>query len=433
MTLQPFGDTEKQEKHRQDKLDSDVLDLNASVETLKENVADGLPKGAATPSSILKVLPSIPFLSSRSSSEEESPEAEAGPSSSAQSSPTKDRPRHRSSIHQEASRTTEIPNPIEASKPGENTDLPPRDEKLSEREDTDLPAVEPGAGDGPEVLYGKSVVLDMAGYHSQPKDRPTTSTSSLEEGDSTPDPALTSVLINTLTDDLKSSARLLSDSSRPILHHHSASEPPMYDDDELDVKSEPDLSSLTLDDDRSVRATSEPPETPPRFPRKQPTSPTSQRPHSPGLMRAPNGTVFPSMLPQPAVMDLAWDWGGRAKGEGSSAPLEKTNGRQGEVESPPLLPERTRSESMPVRTTAPGRLKNVEENPHLFVLEMTAGRSHTFELSLCGKEGFASQGQAGVGSDLTLHATGMLTARTRKKQHSWRNVSPSSNSSKIRK
>jgi phosphatidate phosphatase LPIN len=33
-----------------------------------------------------------------------------------------------------------------------------------------------------------------------------------------------------------------------------------------------------------------------------------------------------------------------------------------------------------------GRLKNVEENPYLFVLEMDNGRSHAFELALCGEE-----------------------------------------------
>lgn len=290
----------------------------------------------------------------------------------------------------------EVPNPI-ASAEGDGADLPTRDRKLSQLDDGELPSVLPGVGDGPEVLYGKGVVLDMAGYHSQSKDQALT-----YDGSTSPIPS-GSTMIATLTEDLNLSARILLEKSRPPLPHHSASEPPLYDDDDsssdtgdADAKSEPDLSTLSLRDDRSSRATSEPPETPPRL---SPVSTLSRgRPNSPHLIRTPNGTLFPSMLPQPAVMDLAWDWGGR--------PKVKQAARDGEIGSPPLvpIPDRVRSESMPIKQTRPaGRLQNVEENPFLFVLEMGEGRGHTFELSLCGSEGYSLKGEATV-SLYFLHA-----------------------------
>jgi hypothetical protein len=43
----------------------------------------------------------------------------------------------------------------------------------------------------------------------------------------------------------------------------------------------------------------------------------------------------------------------------------------------------------------PGKLKNDEDDPYLFILEME-GVSHKFELSLCGVDGFASQGEGNV-------------------------------------
>lgn len=392
MTLQPFGDTERQEKQKQDKLDSDVLDLNHSVETLKDKVIAGLPNRATTPSSLLSKLPSIPFISSHTSDKDESPDAE---SSSQGASPTKDPKQRRPATPQGASRTTVVPNPIAASE-GEDTELPAENVKLSDMEHADLPAVEPGTGDGPEVLYGKGVVLDMAGYHSRSKDE---LAGTYEGGEPTGKPSsVSSTLVATLTDDLRSSAKILGDRTRPPMLHHSVSEPPAYDDDSdeddaLDAKSEPDISGLSLLDDRSVRAKSEPPDTPPP---RSPTSHISTRPHSPHLIRTPNGTVFPSMMPPPAVLDLAWDWGGRAKG---GSQIVAPRQREGEVGSPPLLPERTRSESMPItQSKAAGRLKNVEENPYLFVLEMASGRAHSFELSLCGSEGSGAKGDAAVSS-----------------------------------
>jgi phosphatidate phosphatase LPIN len=77
-------------------------------------------------------------------------------------------------------------------------------------------------------------------------------------------------------------------------------------------------------------------------------------------------------------MDYAWDWGTAPPREGHLPPTE----------------ERVRSESMPPTaldmglggTANTGRLKNVEENPYLFVLEMDNGRSHAFELALCGED-----------------------------------------------
>jgi hypothetical protein len=89
---------------------------------------------------------------------------------------------------------------------------------------------------------------------------------------------------------------------------------------------------------------------------------------------------------------LAWDWGGRAK---ERIPIQ--HAREGEIGSPPLLAERSRSESMPMtQPKPPGRLKNVEDDPYLFVLEMASGRAHSFELSLCGTDGYSPKGEVTV-------------------------------------
>ena len=43
----------------------------------------------------------------------------------------------------------------------------------------------------------------------------------------------------------------------------------------------------------------------------------------------------------------------------------------------------------------PGKLKNDEDDPYLFILEMD-NMSHKFELSLCGDDGLASAGEGNV-------------------------------------
>jgi phosphatidate phosphatase LPIN len=88
--------------------------------------------------------------------------------------------------------------------------------------------------------------------------------------------------------------------------------------------------------------------------------------------------ISPTLDPSKTAMamDYAWDWG--------RLPIE------GDLESRQDMPER-RESLPPVDTesseTAPStgdaRLRNVEENPYLFVLDAKR-RSHTFELSLSG-------------------------------------------------
>lgn len=122
------------------------------------------------------------------------------------------------------------PNPMDAG-PGESTELPERDRRLSETDES-LPKVKPGDGEGPEVVYGKDLVLDMAGYHSK---------TSLEDEDRTRDQAM----VQTFADDLLAAAR---HQQRPMLKPRTT--------DPLQQQ----LSELNLETRRTDRATSEPPE-----------------------------------------------------------------------------------------------------------------------------------------------------------------------------
>lgn len=195
--------------------------------------------------------------------------------------------------------------------------LPKRNKKLSETSPEEVPEVD-ATTVGPEVVYGKDVVFDMAGYHShQDMSRPVTPKPVQNES------------TNLLARDLEEAARALTE--RPPVVHRSTD--PM--DDASDAGSEPDIGSLHIEHDRHVRATSEPPATPPRI-----TRPT-------------NGAIFPPSSPTTSAMDLAWDWSSQKKS---------------------------------------AKLKNVEEDPSLFVLE-TERTTHLFELSLCGNTVLAPEGQ----------------------------------------
>lgn len=242
------------------------------------------------------------------------------------------------------SRTSDQPNPMRA-EPGEDDSLPLRDHKLKDilppRGDLDdeLPRVQEGEGEGPEVVYGKDIVIDMAGYHSEQAKLDE------EEHDDRPQPehsrssfsaeALAS--IREFARDLE-----LSTSHRaPTLHTRST-------DSELETIGEPetvddlalDLDRLELESRRADRGMSEPPQTP--------STPTRTFPLTPVLSRSPNGTVSP----------------------------------RHSVNKGTLNSERRRSESLPVTPIKKsGRLKNTEEDPFKFTLDM-GDHQHEFELAL---------------------------------------------------
>lgn len=397
LTQQPFGETEEQVPHTRDHLgDVDFLDLNdTGASAAGDTSAVAADDHAVSPASILNsassLLPS--FLSTHEPNDSPRGDATAEP---IDETPAKDRG------HPMLSQTSRPPNPLAAA-PGESTHMPHRDVKLSDlpsrsgdstpRENVDsvedrLPKVREGEGEGPEVVYGRDVVLDMAGYHADvsasEEDLLAEHAGLASESRSATTDSRSSV-VESFTQDLVActlAARrpsVVPRPSEPILPKTSTPLP--RDDLSLDV------DSLSLDDDemstprRSMRGQSEPPQTPDR-----PVSPTAAR-HalrpSPRLSTTPNGKSFPAavgMHPSASnvAMDYAWDWGTAPPREGHLPPTE----------------ERVRSESMPPTaldmglggTANTGRLKNVEENPYLFVLEMDNGRSHAFELALCGED-----------------------------------------------
>jgi len=117
-------------------------------------------------------------------------------------------------------------------------------------------------------------------------------------------------------------------------------------------------------------------------------------------------------------MDLAWDWG-RIPNQPSTTDDVQSTRQSFEMErsfsGPPAKPfslygQLIRSDSMPPAgldlavsdahsgsdESSPGKLKNIEDSPFIFILDMEGGGSHTFELALCGEKGFAPHGEASV-------------------------------------
>jgi phosphatidate phosphatase LPIN len=80
------------------------------------------------------------------------------------------------------------------------------------------------------------------------------------------------------------------------------------------------------------------------------------------------------------VMDYAWDWG-RVAPDGHREQIHHAAERRDSL--PPLDIDPSSAPS--------ARLRNVEENPFLFVFD-SEGRSHTFELSLSDASGGDDEG-----------------------------------------
>ncbi|RXK41028.1 hypothetical protein M231_01659 [Tremella mesenterica] len=292
------------------------------------------------------------------------------------------------------------PNPM-AAQPGEETHMPFRDHKLSDMylspnpNEDGLPKVKPGEGEGPTVVYGKDVILDMAGYHSSranedvttPTER-TSKSALLHQGNDPSEKSKHSIapsLRNSLVDSL---TRNLLGAVLPRPHMLPRSTDPDLNETQALLSN---MTHMSLEDrSRRERHTSEPP------PDIEPTSPSSLP-----LSRSPSGTIFPPSLPIPhATMDLAWDWGRLPAGRLPAGHKPPDDVEEVDNLEPPAL-ERAQSlppENMdsPVQPPwAPSvRLKNVEDSPYVFVLELEDSRTYTFELALCGHEGFAPGGKA---------------------------------------
>jgi len=529
LTQQPFGETEEQVQHdhsREDggfaKLgdrnarlgDVDYLDLNApaSEEPLSNEEAESTQQNgptdssvasasAVSPSSLLdtatSMLPSIPFLSSSSSPSSKSASSEKPSRSPSSNAENREAVPSHHQVNEKAhgqSAMTEVrgpPNPMVA-QPGESTDLA-RDDTLSSytqaREQAaggqhapdgsdKLPKIEAGEGEGPNVVYGKDVVLDMAGYKSHGKfpevQQAKAKTSiQVEEGiirqrraameqveehkEQSTHPRLGDALIDTFVQDLlmsiHSSSFSLEPPLRPILPAARATDSALpqasssSSKDGLDpTTSMPDLprdiASLSLESNDPVLGHSPSPSRrrrdrgqsePPREPEDDmdpmisiPVPSHSQAVHSSlsPLSRSPNGALFSTSTSlrvgasSRAAMDLAWDWG-RIPNQPSTTDDVQSTRQSFEMErsfsGPPAKPfslygQLIRSDSMPPAgldlavsdahsgsdESSPGKLKNIEDSPFIFILDMEGGGSHTFELALCGEKGFAPHGEASV-------------------------------------
>lgn len=254
------------------------------------------------------------------------------------------------------------PNPVASPLGGE---LPSYDHRLAEHRD--LPKVAPGQGEGPQVVYGKDVVLDIAGYHSAGE--------LLEDS-----PGADSAVVQRLIEDLT----YASATKRPpsLVSGSEDSAGPASADLPDALAS---LGMASTPTSRFDRGQSEPP---PDIDEGEaedasPSDQSSRIPESPpNLSRPLNGAIFPGATSSTNPLDLAWDWG---RSSAELAPGQR-NRR-----------ERMRADSSKngTATQSPG-FKNVEENPHLFVFESEGGRFHSFELATCGSESFATGGEASV-------------------------------------
>lgn len=329
LTQQPFGDTEKQFVPAEELGEVDFLDLNAPTRSPSKS-----PKVVTPPTSVLDTaasyMPSIPFMGH--SHDEEDNNADGLDTSS----------RTRTELQSEIP-----PNPLEA-KPGESIRMPSRDHRLSAAANPELspnidpsdalPRVRPGEGDGPHVQYGKDIVLDGTGYHHKREHSGGSQASTSDVRES---------VLDTFTRDLE--AALPVDHRPPLALR--ATDPDVQSWDaksfEAEVSSRPDRAPSPA---RHERATSEPP-------------PDAPEPASPTLDASRTALA----------MDYAWDWGRIPEGKtGNDVDPEDLAARRADMRSLDLRPI----------DTPRARLKGVEENPYLFVLEL-GQRVHTFELALC--------------------------------------------------
>jgi phosphatidate phosphatase LPIN len=388
LTQQPFGATEEQVNHavepKRRLSEVEFLDLNADVEHSADS--GNLDSNHSSPS----IQAIAPVLRPTMSSED------------IRSSGTEyEQPKH----------APELPeNPMTAS-PGESTAFPEHNEKLSTATeekgygDRALPKIQQGAGEGPDVVYGKDVVLDMAGYHSEgiASDSREDDVRSTTLGGNHKDPAQKA--IDTLIDQF--AVDLLASTARPAFLPKRASELTVPKTVEGSAIISSNSSAIkTMDTGRHSssprrrfdRGISEPPPDRDEEEYKGYQSTTRDSP----LRRTPQGTVIQTI--RGAHTNVTG--GGLHSDVGDDIDDSHQIGQaiSSSTSTQPMVEDRVRADSLPPATldlvpnVGLGRLKNVEENPYLFVLEAEGRRSHTFELSLCGPGSFALNGDASVSS-----------------------------------
>lgn len=352
LTQQPFGDTEVPLSTSENLGDVDFLDLNAAAHPEEGDAgASEVQASVSDPSVMLKaaasLLPAIPSVSGKNTAVKGLPLPSLESHAAFADGPHVSTPQGKAQLP---------PNPLTAG-PGESAGLPERDERLSKVMSSPnhttsnaadgLPKIPRGEGEGPDVLYGRDVVLDGIGYHGTNQvAHATRDLEGLRTGERPATSGVQDSVLDSFTRDLE--AALMSE-PRPSLHLR-ATDPDFQSHIQSDASSsETDLplTSHSPTSARNDRATSEPP-------------PDSSVPISPAL--DPSRTAL--------AMDYAWDWGRLPP----------------ETEGSTDLHEPLRRDTMPLDLMAESgsplhHLKGVAENPYLFVLELD-GRSHTFELAL---------------------------------------------------
>ncbi|KAL1412504.1 lipin Ned1 [Vanrija albida] len=271
------------------------------------------------------------------------------------------------------------PNPLAAG-PGEATDLPIRNSRLanihSDEADVDLPRVSPGTHDGPDVVYGKDIILDAEGFHNQPDGKKAAdavtklAVPEVKQGSELEDGVKDKQVDILVTDLMAVSSGADAPGVRPRKGSEGGERRSRRDSETLPSS----IADLSLDAPFSTfTRTRSPPAPVRRNMRAQTEPPEDSRPSSPTL---------PGDAADPSQMDLAWDWGRPPADEDS-----------GDAETP--MPKRSQSlnvDSLSVQKPK-AHIRCIVDDPQTFVLELD-GRSHLFELSLCGVDDFAPDGHA---------------------------------------
>lgn len=342
LTQQPFGETERL-AGSDDLGDVAYLDLNETPhDTDRRTQVGAAGDQDHVPTSVLgsakSMLPSIPFISSRSPA------------------PTDETPESVSDLSDARHRRHKSHSPASHEPFGSAKSLRDTPQSLVSTDTLlERPTITSN-GEAPPIQYGRDVVLDMAGYHSEEQPETATTARSTSE-------VRTSVL-DTFARDLLAAIPV---DKRPTMTLRATDPNLRNTNNDFDATRLIDHSSGDMDTRefrRSDRATSEPPVDPP-------------------------DPISPKLDPSKSAiaMDYAWDWG-RIPPDGHGG--HDHPGPERRESLPPLD-----SETDTIASTA--RLRNVEENPYLFVFD-SDGRSHTFELSLSADPALVPDDMA---SDLT--------------------------------
>lgn len=386
LTQQPFGATEQQVSHKghNDHLpDVEPLDLNEAENTA--GAAVDVPPSPATPSSVLDASTTS---KSRVSSETARPRTSVD--SRDRLSTDLGRARTASDSKRPGAKTPP-PNPLEA-EPGEGTHLPIRNWHLKYAPHkidggVDLPKVEKGRHDGPDVTYGSDIVLDASGYHTLDRDV----TGKVPDDEKKKEMAKEKAAGYELTisastpvspsiyprPDPPAGASTIQDEHVEELVNDLMASATIRPKDDLEAS----MAALSLEGEKP-RATTPTPKKVREFDRAQ-TEPPEENPSSISRPLSPTG----ERIENTAEMDLAWDW--------SQYPKDKEDDGSTSADRP--VPHR--GESLPValdgvvQATPSATIKAIDDDPYTYMLQLD-NRVHLFELSLCGHDGYAAEGKA---------------------------------------